>query len=798
MDISEELKKRFCEDCCIPIDIYSEPIFASRIELYDRFYNTVERYNVFLNMLAERYTSYVMESTATVNILKSGNCSIHAISVADSNKIGKCEIVVTDETDYDEIQSVTLNLSEMYLGVGHTRTLIAIINPVKAYDNAIIWETSNPDIVDVDLGRVYGKTLGKCTITAYSNKDKTKYASCNVEVTAWKPITSITLQHHSTKICIGQQENLNATISPADATTSTLYWSSSNTNVATVNSSGTITGVSGGRCVITVSKHAPDAQVEEDQKVTDVCLVLVNDLIPVSHVLLNRTSVDMVIGSTYTLIASVYPINATNRSVTWNSSNTAIAAVDSKTGVITAIGIGRCTISVICNDESPLHLAECILNVVAPFDVRYIKVTPSIYPPIVTEDDELHADPEESNPTLLVGQSFEVTSTICIGYNVDPDIRWKSTSDSIATVKGSSAEPVLKSSTIHIDHYYSDYDNIKCKLIQYIQNSSKYKEFCNKSSTEWATNCVCMGSSIYTSELDGHTMIGVRLDKPLFTALLYYSPEIFSEKLKSGSNNSYYSTWEDFVSSIGETDNHHIIYSENLLNEVMCCCNGSKIQLYGRWLLSQFYLNKIKELLTDSVYEGLPSLVYFGYDEFVIDVTGLVDVIDLNSGSNNISKMTNRLTRLYYDIVQRVNGYFCPCTELTNTSSCNCNWSSSSPLPMTARLFTLYKLKTEYENDEEIVVFRDDIDGYVENIYYEGNQPLRFVDTDPCQLPLLMRSMSYQSLQDNDRKFIHRGLMASFTDDYKIHVPPISSIPDLPKILAEKESGDHFENQDSE
>ena len=148
MDISEELKKRFCEDCCIPIDIYSEPIFASRIELYDRFYNTVERYNVFLNMLAERYTSYVMESTATVNILKSGNCSIHAISVADSNKIGKCEIVVTDETDYDEIQSVTLNLSEMYLGVGHTRTLIAIINPVKAYDNAIIWETSNPDIVE--------------------------------------------------------------------------------------------------------------------------------------------------------------------------------------------------------------------------------------------------------------------------------------------------------------------------------------------------------------------------------------------------------------------------------------------------------------------------------------------------------------------------------------------------------------------------------------------------------------------------------------------------------------------------
>ena len=104
---------------------------------------------------------------------------------------------------------------------------------------------------------------------------------------------------------------------------------------------------------------------------------------------------------------------------------------------------------------------------------------------------------------------------------------------------------------------------------------------------------------------------------------------------------------------------------------------------------------------------------------------------------------------------------------------------------MTVRLFTLYKIKTEHEegegDDAKTIINGNNIDGYVKNIYYEGNQPLEFIDNDPCQLPMLMRTMSYESLQDNDRKFMHRGMIAQFTDDYKIHVPPITSIPDTPR-----------------
>lgn len=49
MVISNKLKQRFCKDCKIPISVYDEPYFSERLELYDKFYNSKEKWNVFLN-----------------------------------------------------------------------------------------------------------------------------------------------------------------------------------------------------------------------------------------------------------------------------------------------------------------------------------------------------------------------------------------------------------------------------------------------------------------------------------------------------------------------------------------------------------------------------------------------------------------------------------------------------------------------------------------------------------------------------------------------------------------------------
>lgn len=53
MVISNKLKQRFCKDCKIPISVYDEPYFSDRLELYDKFYNSKEKWNVFLNEVAK-------------------------------------------------------------------------------------------------------------------------------------------------------------------------------------------------------------------------------------------------------------------------------------------------------------------------------------------------------------------------------------------------------------------------------------------------------------------------------------------------------------------------------------------------------------------------------------------------------------------------------------------------------------------------------------------------------------------------------------------------------------------------
>lgn len=739
MDISAELKQRFCQDCCIPIDIFTEPIFSSRIELYDRFYNTIERYNIFLKMLQERYTAYELESSATVTALRRGSCDIKASSQSDPKTYDTYDLTVKDDSDDNIVQSIEIDTTEMYLAMGAKRNIEAQVLPTTVDDPRIVWTTSDKRVATAVGGVIVGIGLGECEVTAISNKDKSKTASCVVKVTEPVYIDSLNFVYHQTEIEIGAKEKLAVNSLPAEATDPDLTWVSSNPGVASVDSKGVVTGVAKGSCSITaISKH--------DTSLRDTCYILVENFVKVSKIVLNKYSMNVIVGSEFKIGYSILPEKATNIAVTWQSTNSSILSVDPDTGLIQAKGRGTASIRVISKADSS-RSAECIISVVPSLYVRGVNLA-------------VH----EGN--MMVDDTKELTCTISVGYNVDPTIVWSSSNERIATVKAAEGEPTLKSSEIYAQDYYNDYDEVKCKLVKQIKYSTGYSNFNQvNADSAWPITCTCLKSSIYTPDMDGHTMISVDIEKPLFTPLYHYNPTIFKNL----------SAWENFVSTVGETDNDHIIYSENLLTEVMDCCNRSRIEAYGQYILNNFYNQKVKPLLTaignDANGDPLAQMIHFTTSRFVIDATRLAAVQDLDPSTALL--YTNRMIKLYYDISGRTDGYSCPHTESPN----------HQPFPLRTRLFTLYKIKTEYREEGKDVVISDNIDGYVENIYYEGNQPLEFIDTDPCQLPMLMRSMSYESLQENDRKFMHRGLIAQFTDDYTIHVPPISSIPDMPKFM---------------
>lgn len=270
---------------------------------------------------------------------KTGTWSGSSTSVTLSNsaqvKVTKIDITYTPATIH--VSSVSLNKTELILAVDEFENLTATITPNNATDKSVTWSTSNSAIADVDqTGKVNAIAAGgPVTITATSNDDNTKTATCTVNVIAERvSVLSVNLNKTSTEITIGGTETLTATVNPDNATNKNVAWSTSNAAVATVDN-GVVSALSVGTANITVTT--------EDGSKTAICAVTVNPIL-VKNVSLNKNTTEITIGGTETLTATVNPDNATNNSITWSSSNNAVASVVD--GVVTANAVGTATITI--------------------------------------------------------------------------------------------------------------------------------------------------------------------------------------------------------------------------------------------------------------------------------------------------------------------------------------------------------------------------------------------------------------------------------------------------------------------
>ena len=138
------------------------------------------------------------------------------------------------------------------------------------------------------------------------------------------PATAITLNTTSQKLTEGKTVTLAATVTPAD-TTDAVVWTSSNTKVATVSADGVVTAVKEGTAVITATAG----------NVKATCKITVSKaVVKVTKVSVTASARNIAAGKKVQLKAAVTPSKATNKAVTWKSSNTKVATVSSK-GVVT-------------------------------------------------------------------------------------------------------------------------------------------------------------------------------------------------------------------------------------------------------------------------------------------------------------------------------------------------------------------------------------------------------------------------------------------------------------------------------
>ena len=361
-------------------------------------------------------SSVATVSDGIVKALAEGAATIYA---SVGGKSASCIISVSK--GYVAVISVSLNKSSLTLTQGSSETLIATVKPDDATDKTVSWSSSNTAIATVFNGTVTAISEGTATIYASAGD---KYASCSITVSKGViAVTSITLNKTSLTLVKGTSETLVATVKPDDATDKTVTWSSSNTAIAIV-SNGTVSAIEEGTAIIYASagdKTAP-------------CSVTVSkEDVVVTSVTLNKTSLTLVKGTSETLVATVKEDDADDKTLTWTSSDEAVAMV-SQSGYVLAVSTGTCDISATAGGKS----AVCNVNVIIP--VTSISL-------------------DQTEMSLYPGEAKQLTATVLPSDATDKTVTWTSSDESVATVSNSGIVTGIANGSCTITAKAGDYSD---------------------------------------------------------------------------------------------------------------------------------------------------------------------------------------------------------------------------------------------------------------------------------------------------------------------------------------------------
>ena len=160
------------------------------------------------------------------------------------------------------VTGVSLDPESATVAVGDQVTLSATVEPENATESTVSWSSDDESIATVDdNGTVTGVSPGTVVVTVETTDGGLTAESTititpvgdGSEETDAVAVTGVTVSPTSAALIIGGTTDLSATVSPANATTKSVSWSSSDTGVATVDGSGAVTAVAAGSATITVT-----------------------------------------------------------------------------------------------------------------------------------------------------------------------------------------------------------------------------------------------------------------------------------------------------------------------------------------------------------------------------------------------------------------------------------------------------------------------------------------------------------------------------------------------------------------
>ena len=361
--------------------------------------------------------------TATCEITNSIGGSLTAkegnyLGLAYLNK-SKITISVTSTVEFKNITSIGLDVAASDNGKPTFSILV-----VDASGNTIAALAEN---LDSKNGFATGGTKkwghadfaangvsGYIKILTYASSSGKYAAIDNISVTHSAgpagpvAVTGVTLDKTTLSIEAGQTAQLTATVQPGNADNQAVTWSTSDASIASVDANGKVTANAKGSATITVTTA--------DGGKTATCTVTVTEPaapVAVTGVTLNKSNTTIYTGRTETLTATIQPADATNKAVTWTSSNTSVATINN--GVVTGVSVGTATITVKTTDGG--FTATCTVKV---------EEAPIVHPTGVSIS--------KSAISLQVGGTETLTATVTPADANNKNVTWSTSDATVAAV----------------------------------------------------------------------------------------------------------------------------------------------------------------------------------------------------------------------------------------------------------------------------------------------------------------------------------------------------------------------------
>ena len=400
------------------------------------------------------YITFVGPGTALVSVYPSYN---------PYNVMASCRVTVLGTPT-----SMTLSKSEVTMNTKESVMIDVSFSPVNT-TSQLTWKPNDKSIVSVsyDSKKQIATLTGLAPGTTDINVTSTEGIVSNVKVTVRQPATSISIKEKDVILLSGDSISLTPVMNPTNAT-DTLVWESDDTSVATVDSTGTVTGIKPGTTYVFVTAYNGGMQ-------TCFSRVAITVRDAVKGISLPQTEYAMDEGDTITIAPVINPDTAYNKKITWTFSNTTVATMAPVKGSdteieVTAIAGGSVMLTAMTEDGG--YTASCMI-VVTPAPTPTPEPTPTVEP---TAEPTLEPTPTPiviptkvkvtpATKFLKVGKSFYVKATVT-GSTKNKKVKWTSSKKKVCTVTQSGKVKGKKVGTAYIKAMAKDGSgaSARCKV----------------------------------------------------------------------------------------------------------------------------------------------------------------------------------------------------------------------------------------------------------------------------------------------------------------------------------------------